>query len=171
MSLDVSLRRKRPDKTEAAQAAKVLRDNGFDLFAQEIEARHDTSEYDGLYDSNITHNLMKMAREAGIYLACWSPGEMLAPDIAKKMQEQADVGNYHGPGGELELEKTLPVAHARDLIGPLRAGLELLRSDPERFKKFNAPNGWGLYEHFVPWVAEYLAACEENPDAEVHVCR
>lgn len=63
------------------------------------------------------------------------------------------------------------VTHARDLIEPLRAGLALLRSDPARFEQFNAPNGWGLYKHFVPFVAGYLAACEESPDAFVRVSR
>lgn len=63
------------------------------------------------------------------------------------------------------------VTRARELIEPLRAGLALLRSDPARFEKFNAPNGWGLYKHFVPFVASYLAACEENPDAFVRVSR
>ena len=52
---------------------------------------------------------------------------------------------------------------------PLRAGLALLKSDPERFKKFDSPNGWGLYVHFVPFVEKYLEACEQNPDSAVEV--
>jgi hypothetical protein len=57
------------------------------------------------------------------------------------------------------------------LIEPLRAGLELLKSDPTRFEKHNSSNGWGMYAHFVPFVEQYLAACEENPDADVSVSR
>ena len=60
---------------------------------------------------------------------------------------------------------------ARDLINPLSKGLALLVSDPERFKKFNSPNGWGMYEHFVPFVANYLEACIANPDAQISVNR
>jgi hypothetical protein len=63
------------------------------------------------------------------------------------------------------------ITHARQLIEPLRKGLQLLQSDPARFEKFNAPNGWGMYEHFVPWVSQYLSACEEYPDAKVSVSR
>lgn len=126
---------------------------------------------DCVYDANITHNLGKMADEAGIYLALWRPGEMMAPDVAARIDEASAAGNYHDAGGVRELEKLLPVVHARDLIEPLRAGLALLRSDAARFCKFNAANGWGLYEHFVPFVANYLAACEANPDAEVRVSR
>lgn len=63
------------------------------------------------------------------------------------------------------------ISKASQLIKPLKAGLALLRADPQRFEVHNAPNGWGMYKHFVPFVAEYLAACEEYPDAEVSVSR
>jgi hypothetical protein len=60
---------------------------------------------------------------------------------------------------------------ASDISPILEKGLELMKSDPERFKKFNAENGWGLYEHFIPWVERYLNACKEYPDAEISVWR
>lgn len=63
------------------------------------------------------------------------------------------------------------ITKAAQLIEPLRAGLALMKSDPPRFEKHNAPNGWGLYEHFVPFVEKYLAACEEYPEADVSVSR
>jgi hypothetical protein len=53
----------------------------------------------------------------------------------------------------------------------LEAGLAKLKADPAHFAKFNAENGWGLYEHFVPFVENYLAACKEHPEAEVSVSR
>ena len=60
---------------------------------------------------------------------------------------------------------------ASELIEPLRTGLALLESDPKKFAAFNSPNGWGLYEHFVPFVRSYLEACENTPDARVEVSR
>ena len=93
-----------------------------------------------LYWANITHNLSKMAEEAGIYKALWRPEEINA-------------------------------IRADQIILPLTKGLALLKSDPERFKKLNAPNGWGTYEHFVPFVEEYLNACKENPYAIIEVSR
>jgi len=63
------------------------------------------------------------------------------------------------------------ITKAEQLIEPLRVGLKLLKSDPARFEKHNAKNGWGLYENFVPFVEKYLMACEENPAADVHVSR
>lgn len=93
-----------------------------------------------LYGANITHNLGRMASEAGIYQALWRP------------EEQGWT-------------------RAEDLIDRLTAGLSLLVSERERFEAFNASNGWGLYEHFIPFVAGYLRACREHPQAFVSASR
>lgn len=93
-----------------------------------------------VYSANITHNLGKMAREAGIYEALWRPEE-------------------------------IGITKAEQLIKPLEEGLALLKREPEHFAQFNAPNGWGMYEHFVPFVEQYLEACRENPDADVSASR
>lgn len=93
-----------------------------------------------VYDANITHNLNRMATEAGIYDVLWRPDES-------------------------------GITHARQLIEPLRDGLALLQSDRERFEEYNPPNGWGDYDGLVGFVAGYLAACQEWPDAEVSVWR
>lgn len=60
---------------------------------------------------------------------------------------------------------------AAEAIPLLRAGLAKLKADPAVFCQYDAPNGWGTYEHFVPWVEEYLAACEANPDATIEASR
>jgi hypothetical protein len=63
------------------------------------------------------------------------------------------------------------VETAGDLIGPLRAGILRMREGRERFEKFEASNGWGRYENFVPWLERYLRACEESPEARVRASR
>ncbi len=93
-----------------------------------------------VYDANITHNLNKMASEAGIYEALWRPEE-------------------------------INITKARQLIEPLTKGLALLKGDRKHYETFNSPNGWGMYEHFVPFVERYLEACKEYPDANVSVSR
>lgn len=93
-----------------------------------------------VFSANITHNLAKMASEAGIYKHLWRPDE-------------------------IEIERS------DQLIEPLRAGLELLQKEPERFKAFNPENGWGDYEGLVRFVEDYLAACQEWPDAKVSIWR
>lgn len=65
----------------------------------------------------------------------------------------------------------LGITQACELIEPLRQGLHLMKSDPERFRTFDSPNGWGLYENFVPWIERYLEACYEYPDANIKVSR
>jgi len=102
--------------------------------------KHSKIVCETLYDSNITHNLINMADEAGIYETCWRPEEIGA-------------------------------TKAKDIIGKLALGLDLMKKEPERFKKFDSSNGWGTYEQFVPWVESYLKACEENPEATIEVSR
>ena len=68
------------------------------------------------FEANITHNLNKIAMEAGIYEALWRPDE-------------------------------INLRRAKELIQPLKVGLILMTADPARFKKLNAANGWGTYEH------------------------
>lgn len=63
------------------------------------------------------------------------------------------------------------ITKAAQLVEPLRAGLAWLKANKVEAERYNAPNGWGLYEHFVPWVEQYLAACEANPEATVRVSR
>ena len=63
------------------------------------------------------------------------------------------------------------ITQAGQLIEPLRAGIALMKSDPARFKKHNASNGWGTYGDFVPWLEQYLEACEKHPKARVEAWR
>jgi hypothetical protein len=65
----------------------------------------------------------------------------------------------------------LGITLAEQLIEPLSKGLALLKSDPERFEKYNASNGWGLYKNFVPFVEQYLEACKEYPKAIIEISR
>ena len=93
-----------------------------------------------LYSRNITHNLGKMADEAGIYKALWCPEE-------------------------LEIER------AGELVPILEKGLAELELSPEKFREYNSPNGWGVYENLVNFVSDYLAACKETPNAAIKISR
>lgn len=61
------------------------------------------------------------------------------------------------------------VKKAADLINPIDKGLTSLLKEPEKFKKFEAENGWGRHENLVTFLIELLQACQENPEATVHV--
>ena len=58
-----------------------------------------------------------------------------------------------------------------DVIPLLREGLAKLKDDPEKYKALNAPNGWGTYKYFVPFVANILEACERYPRAIIEVSK
>lgn len=108
----------------------------------ECDHVHTQERRECYFDANITHNLVRMAGEAGIYDCVWLPKE-------------------HG----------LTQTKARHVVEPLRAGIERMKADPQRFEQFDAPNGWGTYAAFLPWLERYLEACEANPDATVYVSR
>lgn len=95
-----------------------------------------------VYSSNITHNLNVMAQKVS--------------DVFYKT---------------LWRPEELGFTKASDIIVELRKGASKLVCAPTYFKQFNASNGWGLYEHFVPFVVEYIEACEKYPNAVVKVSR
>lgn len=65
----------------------------------------------------------------------------------------------------------LGITTASQLIEPLRTGLKNLVDNAESLKQFNPTNKWGDYDGLVEFVTEYLAACEQAPDATVSVDR
>lgn len=65
----------------------------------------------------------------------------------------------------------LNITTAKELIDPLKKGLADMKKRPKYYKQFNATNGWGLYEHFIPWIEDYLNACIEYPESKIYVSR
>ena len=89
-------------------------------------------------------------------------------NITHNLGEMADkAGIYYALWRPEEIEKS----KAKDIIELLEKGLSDLKSRPEYFEQFNSPNGWGMYEHFVPFVEEYLQACKEHPETDIYVSR
>ena len=89
------------------------------------------------YWANITHNLTEMADKAGMYLALWHP------------------------------ERLTPNPKASDIVPIIEKGLADLKARPDYFKQFNATNGWGMYENFVPFVEKYLKELNKDLNADV----
>lgn len=63
------------------------------------------------------------------------------------------------------------IFYASDIISKLKKGIDLLKSNPDEFKKYNSPNGWGKYEDFLSFLEEYLQACIDNPLCELEALR
>lgn len=171
MSLDVYLITKEP-QIKKATSGIFVRENGQtkEITQEEWNAKNPNSEpvkfeqeeteTNKVYSANITHNLNTMADNAGIYEALWRP---------YKLKNGCNFSDDEYQK-EMEFEESQTIK-AKELIEPLRQGLHNLKSEPERFKKFNPENGWGSYDGLVKFVENYLNACYEYPDADVEVSR
>ena len=93
---------------------------------------------------------------------------LYSANITHNLNKMADAAGIYK---ELWRPDEIGITKARQLIEPLTKGLASLKANPTKYELYNAPNGWGLYEHFVPFVENYLNACIENPDANVSVSR
>ncbi len=124
------------------------------------QGKTSTEEEEKLYSANITHNLGQMAEKAGIYEALWRP---------YRLKKEYDV-----PDNNYEIEYAFEDANpvkANEIIEILQKGLDDLKKRPKYFEKFNSPNRWGMYEHFVPFVEKYLEACIKYPESIVNTSR
>ena len=103
-----------------------------------------------------------------IWLSAVRKTEVFSANITHNLNRMAEAAGIYR---HVWRPDELGAKYAGDLLAPLREGITLMESDPERFRKYDAPNGWGTYDQFVPWLKRYLAACEESPDAEIAVSR
>lgn len=61
----------------------------------------------------------------------------------------------------------IDINFAHQLIPYLRKGIAEMERDPKKFVALNPSNGWGSYDTFLPWLKNYLQACEKYPKAFV----
>lgn len=101
-----------------------------------------------VYEANITHNLGAMAREVIV-------------DEEKSLTLYSILWRPDESGFVL----------ASEISEYLDLGLNILLSDPEKYKRYNPDNGWGSYDGLVSFVYRYRNACWDNPDAELRVSR
>ena len=109
-----------------------------------------------VYSANITHNLGKMAGEAGLYEALWRP---------HRLKE-----GYNIPEDDYQAEYKFEeenLVRAYEIIPIIEKGLEDMLARPKHYETFNSPNGWGMYEHFIPFIEQYLEALKEYPESFV----
>ena len=78
------------------------------------------------------------------------------PTCYKPIAEKVGILDYIWKPNELGISK------AEQLISPLTIGLQLLESVPGHFGVAQE-----TLDDFVECVRKYLAACEQNPDAEI----
>lgn len=59
------------------------------------------------------------------------------------------------------------ITTASQMIEPLEKGIKELTANPEKYKAYNPPNGWGNYDIFVSFCKSVLRTCQETPDAVI----
>ena len=99
---------------------------------------------------------------------CGRGDEVYSANITHNLGEMAAAAGIYGI---LWRPEECAVDDAGDMILLLEKAIADMEADPERFKKYNARNGWGLYENFVPWLKTLLNACYIHPTAKVSVSR
>jgi hypothetical protein len=103
-----------------------------------------------------------------VMLTTLRPTEIYSGNITHNLGKMATAAGIYE---HLWRPEEIGITKAHQLIEPLQAGLAKLEADPAEYEAYNSPNGWGLYKHFVPFVRNYLEACEANPDADISVSR
>ena len=87
--------------------------------------------------------------------------------------ESNTTGNLHKMAKELRIyeylwtPEKLKITKAVELIEPLTNALAVLKANGEHYKKFDAPNGFGVYSDFVFFIDDLLNACTKFPDTLV----
>lgn len=89
-------------------------------------------------------------------------------NITHNLNKMADAAGIYK---HLWRPEELGITQAKDLIEPIEKGLADMKSNPGKFMTYNATNGWGTYDQFIPWIERYLNALKEFPESEVSVSR
>ena len=102
-----------------------------------------------VFDSNITHNLGKMAAQVKV---SWQGRTLTLYDVLWRADE-------HG------------FTQAHEIAEFLDVGFNELLSDPKLYQLHNPSNGWGNYDNLVNFVYQYRNACWDNPHAQINISR
>lgn len=103
-----------------------------------------------------------------VWLMKTQPTEVFSANITHNLNTMAEEAGVYQ---HLWRPEEIGISKAGDLIVPLTEAVKKMEENPVRFRKHNAPNGWGTYEGLLKFIKNYLAACIEHPDAEIGVSR
>ncbi|MGW8324137.1 MAG: hypothetical protein ACWGNI_00445 [Desulfobacterales bacterium] len=97
---------------------------------------------------------------------CGDKEEVYQANITNNLTTMADNAGIYKP---LWHPEECGIKTAKDLIEPLTSGINKMELDIGYYSKFNAPNNWGTYSNFLPWLRKLLDACKENPNSIIEV--
>lgn len=98
----------------------------------------------------------------------YEPSPIYNANITHNLTDMAEEAGLYKP---LWRPEEMGANYANEIQDDVEKGLNELLNNPEYFKRFNSSNGWGLYEHFVPFVEDYLKAIKKYPEAEIYIIK
>lgn len=60
---------------------------------------------------------------------------------------------------------------AKTIIPELIKGIALLKLDPDKYRVFDAKNGWGKYENLIEFFESFLDACKSLPESYIKISK
>jgi hypothetical protein len=103
------------------------------------------------------------------YCMCCGRGDQIYwANITHNLNQMAEEARIYGL---LWRPEENGITCAEQLIDPLTQAIQDMKADRQRFEAFNAKNGWGLYENFLPWLEKLLEECMAAPLAHYRASR
>ena len=94
--------------------------------------------------------------------------EVYSCNITHNLNTMAEAAGFYQ---ELWRGDECGVETAGELAPHLNAGINKFKANPDKYRNYDSPNGWGTFDNFLPWLVDLYLACREYPSAHVTQCR
>lgn len=88
--------------------------------------------------------------------------EIYSANITHNLTKMANVAGLYDCIWHPE---NINAKYAKDIIDPLKKGIDYMRENKTELEQYNPVNGWGNYNHLMGMAMDYLNACKRNPNA------
>lgn len=129
------------------------------FFKNDIDFRKIREDIDTLYETlrNTQDKIEQLEDD-------YDDAKLSSHNITHNLNKMAEaVGLYE----VLWRPEEIGITIASQMILPLEKGIKELEANPNKYKAYNPPNGWGNYEDFVSFCKSVLQKCREYPDAVI----
>ena len=114
--------------------------------------------------SNLYEKLRAIQEEIEQAEDIYDNAKLADVNITHNLNKMADaVGLYE----VLWKPDEIGITTASQMIPFLEKGIKKLKENPEKYKAFNAPNGYGKFEDFVRFCDSVLHWCNKYPDSVI----
>jgi hypothetical protein len=133
------------------------------FFKNDIDFRKIREDIDTLYETlRSTQDKIEQLEDD------YEDAKLSAFNITHNLNKMAEaVGLYE----VLWRPEEIGITIASQMVEPLEKGLKELETNPDKYKAYDPPNGWGNYEGFVSFCKSVLQKCREYPDAVIEADR